>query len=60
MLIGMPGSGKTSLCRLCAKALGRPFVDVDAAVEAAAGMAVSDIFAAEGRMASAAGRPRRC
>lgn len=48
VLIGMPGSGKTSLGRLCAKALGRPFVDVDAAVEAAAGMAVSRIFQQEG------------
>ena len=48
VLIGMPGSGKTSLGRLCAKALGRPFLDVDAAVEAAAGMAVSRIFQQEG------------
>ena len=48
VLIGMPGSGKTSLGRLCAKALGRPFLDVDAAVEAAAGMAISRIFQQEG------------
>ena len=48
VLMGMPGSGKTSLGRLCAQALGRPFADVDAAVEAEAGMAISAIFEKEG------------
>lgn len=48
VLIGMPGSGKTSLGRLCAKALGRPFVDVDQTVAARAGMSIPAIFKAQG------------
>ena len=32
-LIGMPGSGKTTLGRLLARRMGRPFIDTDALVE---------------------------
>ena len=48
LFFGPNGSGKTSLGRLCAQALGRPFADVDTAVEAEAGMAISAIFEKEG------------
>lgn len=37
VLIGMPGSGKTTLGRALAAALGRTFVDLDALIESEAG-----------------------
>ncbi len=37
ILIGMPGSGKSTVGRLLAEQLGRPFVDADEAIEAAHG-----------------------
>jgi shikimate kinase len=43
-LIGMPGSGKTSVGRELAGELGLPFFDLDAEVEAAAGRPVEAIF----------------
>lgn len=48
VLIGMMGSGKTVVGRACAERLGRPFLDTDELVEAAAGLPVPEIFAAEG------------
>lgn len=48
VLVGMMGAGKTSVGARCAAALGRPFVDTDALVEASAGMTVQQIFAAHG------------
>lgn len=42
------GSGKTAVGRTLARRLRREFVDLDAAVEAAAGASVADIFAREG------------
>jgi shikimate kinase / 3-dehydroquinate synthase len=47
-LIGFMGSGKTTVGRVLAADLGYDFVDLDAAVEDAAGMTVAEIFAAEG------------
>lgn len=44
-------SGKTTLGRPLAEALCRPFVDLDAAVEADAGMSVAEIFATRGEAA---------
>lgn len=41
-------TGKSTLGRPLAQALGRPFVDTDSAVEAACGKPVADIFACEG------------
>lgn len=46
ILCGFMGSGKTTVGRLLAERTGRRFVDTDAAVEAKAGMSVSDYFAA--------------
>ena len=42
------GAGKTTVGRRLAARLGRPFVDLDAVVEQAAGMSIPDIFAREG------------
>jgi len=43
-LIGMMGSGKTSVGRLLAERLESPFYDTDATVEANAGLTVAEIF----------------
>ncbi|MBI2168102.1 MAG: shikimate kinase [Actinobacteria bacterium] len=45
------GSGKSSVASECARLLGWPFVDTDAAVEADAGCTVAEIFAREGEAA---------
>jgi len=50
-LIGMPGSGKTSVGRALAEVLGVPFVDMDEEIERDAGMPVSDIFRERGEEA---------
>jgi len=44
VLIGPPTAGKTSVGALVASRLGRPFVDVDQAVERATGMSVAQVF----------------
>ena len=45
VLVGMMGSGKTSIGRRLAKALGWPFQDADWAIEDAAGTSIANIFA---------------
>lgn len=45
VLIGMPGSGKTTLGKLLAERLGRAFADTDELIVQKAGMQISDIFA---------------
>src|SRR5215210_1896155 len=47
-LVGLMGAGKTSVGRRLALRLGLPFRDADQEIEAAAGMPISDIFAAYG------------
>jgi shikimate kinase len=51
LLIGMMGSGKTTVGRLAAARLGWPYLDSDAEVEAARGKSVAEIFAEEGEPA---------
>lgn len=48
VLIGMPSCGKTTVGRALAARLGRPFADLDEAVEAEEGMPIPEIFAAKG------------
>ncbi|MBB5078307.1 shikimate kinase [Nonomuraea endophytica] len=48
VLIGPPGSGKSTLGRLLADKLGVGYRDTDADVEAVAGKPVSDIFIEDG------------
>jgi shikimate kinase len=48
VLVGLPGSGKTSVGRELAARLGRPFIDFDAEIERREGHAVSRIFAERG------------
>jgi shikimate kinase len=48
VLVGMMGSGKSSVGRRLAGRLGLPFVDADAEIETAAGMTIPEIFAQRG------------
>jgi shikimate kinase len=48
VLVGMMGSGKSSVGRRVAAALELPFCDADLAIEQAAAMPVEDIFAIHG------------
>jgi len=43
-LIGLMGAGKTQIGRGLSQALGAPFIDADAEIEAAAGRSITDIF----------------
>jgi shikimate kinase len=47
-LVGMPGSGKSTVGRELAGRLGVPFVDLDEQIEREAGSPVTEIFRAEG------------
>ena len=48
VLIGMMGSGKTTVGGLLARRLRRPFVDTDALIEEREGRSIPDIFAQDG------------
>jgi shikimate kinase len=48
VLVGMPGSGKSSVARRVARRTGRAAVDVDAEIERVSGRSIAEIFAAEG------------
>jgi shikimate kinase len=48
LLVGMMGAGKSTVGRLVAARLGRPYVDTDTEVERLAGQSVSAIFSARG------------
>lgn len=50
-LVGMPGSGKTSLGKKVAKMLGKEFVDLDKEIVTAAGMPIPKIFEQQGEEA---------
>ncbi len=45
VLIGMPGSGKSTLGRCLAELLGRDFIDADLEIEKDAGKAIPELFA---------------
>lgn len=51
VLVGAPGSGKSTVGALVANRLGVEFVDVDAVIEARAGKSVAEIFADDGEPA---------
>ena len=48
MLIGMMGSGKSTIGRQVAQRLGRPFVDTDRVIAVEAGCSVAQLFAERG------------
>lgn len=51
VLIGMPGSGKTTVGRALARLSGKSFVDVDEEITRAAGRPIPEIFVQEGEEA---------
>jgi shikimate kinase len=51
VLLGLPGAGKSTIGPLVASALGRPFVDLDQAIERREGCTVADLFATRGEPA---------
>jgi shikimate kinase len=51
VLVGMMGSGKSTVGKRLANALGVPFADSDAEIEARAGCTIAEIFAADGEAA---------
>ena len=51
ILIGMPGSGKSTVGRLLAEKLGRRLADADEEIDARIGMSIPDYFAREGEEA---------
>ena len=58
VLVGMMGSGKSSIGRRLAARLGLPFVDADTEIEKAAGMTIADIFALRGEPEFRSGEAR--
>jgi len=50
-LVGMPGSGKSTVGRQLARKLGVGFVDCDQVIELRIGMAIKDFFASQGEQA---------
>ena len=48
VLVGLMGSGKTTVGKKVAKMLGRPFLDADVELERRSGRTVAEWFAAEG------------
>ena len=51
VLVGLPGSGKSTIGRRLAKALGLTLLDTDAAIEERTGRSIAEIFAADGEAA---------
>jgi shikimate kinase len=48
VLVGLPGSGKSTIGRRLAKALDLTLLDTDAAIEETTGRTIADIFATDG------------
>jgi len=51
VLVGMMGAGKSSVGKLLAERLDRPFLDVDAWIEDEEGMSIAELFRARGEAA---------
>lgn len=51
LLVGAPGSGKSTVGKLLAAQLGLDFIDVDAVIEERAGKPISEIFVDDGEPA---------
>ncbi len=51
VLIGMPGSGKTTVAKLVAEATGKTFIDTDEEIEKRTGKTIPEIFKSEGEEA---------
>ena len=51
VLTGMPGSGKTTVGKLLAQKLGRPYVDTDALIEEKTGRTPAEIISSQGEAA---------
>lgn len=51
VLVGMPGSGKSTVGRLVAERLGKPFVDIDEEICQAVGMSIPAFFEQKGEPA---------
>lgn len=45
ILVGMPGSGKTTIGKKIAEIMNRPFIDLDEEIEKRVGMSIPDFFA---------------
>ena len=58
VLVGMMGSGKSSIGRRLAARLAVPFVDADGEIEEAAGMSIAEIFEQHGEPYFRAGEAR--
>lgn len=48
VLVGLPGSGKSTIGRRLAKAMGVGYVDTDVLIEQQTGRTIADIFATDG------------
>ncbi len=48
VLVGLPGSGKSTVGRAVAEALGRNFLDFDTEIERRQGTSIAEVFAARG------------
>jgi shikimate kinase len=48
VLVGLPGSGKSTIGRRLSKALGASLLDTDLAIEQQTGRTIADIFASDG------------
>jgi shikimate kinase len=51
VLVGPPGSGKSTVGRVLGRRLGVGFTDVDTTIEARVGMTIADMFTTEGEAA---------
>lgn len=58
VLVGLMGAGKSCVGRKLAARIGRPFIDADVEIEAAAGLSISEIFERLGEPAFREGERR--